>query len=75
MVIGSILSSIKTATDIAKFINDSNISLEQADHRLKLAELISTLANAKIEIADIQELILEKDEEIKSLKNQLKICL
>jgi hypothetical protein len=73
LVIGSVLSSLKTATDIAKFIKESNVSLEQADHKLKLAELISALADAKIEIAEIQELILEKDEELKSLQNQLDV--
>lgn len=66
--ISTALSAVKTATDIAKLIKDSDVSLEQAEVKLKLAELISALADAKIEIADFQELLLEKDKEISKLK-------
>jgi len=68
--ISTALGSLKTATDIAKFIFDSGISLEKAESKLKFAELISALADAKIQISDIQLAMLEKDNEIRSLKAQ-----
>jgi ribosomal protein L37AE/L43A len=71
--ITSILGSIKTATDIARFFKETTTSLEKAETKLKLADLISALADAKIEAADIQSLIVEKDEEIKRLKETLEI--
>ncbi|MGC8492563.1 MAG: hypothetical protein ACP5SH_12585, partial [Syntrophobacteraceae bacterium] len=64
----SALSSIKTAVDIAKLIKESSTSLEQAEVKLKLAELISALADAKIEIANVQETLLKKDQLIAELK-------
>lgn len=69
----TILASIKTATDIAKLIKESGISLEKAEIKLKIAELISALADAKIEAAGLQNLISEKDEKIKELEETLNI--
>lgn len=71
--ISSILSSIKTATDIAKLIKESDISLEKAETKLKLADLISSLADARIEIANIQEMLISKDQSIKELKESINI--
>jgi len=71
--INTIISSIKTATDLAKFINESGISLEKAEVKLKLAELISALAEAKMEVAAVQQIILDKDIEIGKLREQMKI--
>ena len=52
--IGAALASIKTATEIAKLIKDSGASLEQAEVKLQIANLISSLADAKIELAELQ---------------------
>jgi len=71
--IAAALSSIKAATDIAKLIKGSSTSLEQAEIKLKLAELVSALADAKIEIAQIQEVLLEKDGRIKDLQESLDV--
>lgn len=71
--IGAALSSIKTAADLAKIIKDSSSSLEQAEVKFKLAELVSALAEAKMDIASIKELILEKENEISVLKGLLEI--
>lgn len=71
--IGAALSSIKTAADLAKIIRDSSSSLEQAEVKFKLAELIGALAEAKMDIASIRELILDKDKEIFELKGLLEI--
>jgi hypothetical protein len=68
--ISAVLSSIRTATEIAKLIKDSDISLEKAEIKLKLAELISALADAKIEMAEIQQTLLNKDDELRKLREQ-----
>jgi len=70
-VIASILGSVKTATEIAKLLKDSDLSLEKAEMKLKLADLISALADARIETAEIQSLIAEKDERMKQLQEDL----
>ena len=69
--ISTVLGSIKTATDIAKLIKDSGSSLEQAEVKLQIAELIGSLADAKIEVAGIQAQLMEKDETIKRLVAEL----
>ncbi len=72
-VLETVLTSVKTATDIAKVIKQSEISLEDAEIKLKIADLISTLADVKLELAHIQDVLREKDEKILSLENQLKL--
>ena len=71
--ISAALSSLKTATEIAKLIKDSDVTLEKAESKLKLAELISSLADAKIEITEIQQVLLEKDKEVRALNTQLEM--
>jgi hypothetical protein len=67
------LSGIKAASDIAKIIKDSGTSLEAAEIKFKLAELIVALADAKLEVADFKELLSIKDDEIKKLKNSIEV--
>ncbi|MBU0664256.1 MAG: hypothetical protein KJ990_06895 [Proteobacteria bacterium] len=71
--IGSLLGSLKTATEIAKFIRESDTSLEKAETKLKLAELVSALADAKLEAAEIQQLIIDRDETIRQLTAEAKL--
>jgi hypothetical protein len=71
--IGSLLGSLKTATEIAKFIRESDVSIEKAETKLKLAELVSALADAKIEAAEVQQAILERDELIRALEAAAKL--
>ena len=66
--IASLLGSVKTATEIAKFVKDSDVSIEKAETKLKLAELISALADVKIEAAEIQQALLERDGRIRELE-------
>ena len=66
--IAAILTSIKTATDIAKFLRESDLSLERAELKLKLADLVGTLAEAKMELAEIQETLSAKDKRISELE-------
>ena len=67
--IGTVLGSLKTATDIAKFLRKSDLSLERAELKLKLADLVSALADAKIELAEIQEALSIKDKRIAELED------
>ncbi len=71
--ISAILGSIKTASDLAKLIKDSGISLQEAEGKMKLADLISALADAKIEMASVQQVLIEKDSEIHKLQEKLEI--
>jgi hypothetical protein len=66
--IGAALSSIKTATEIVKFLRESDLSLERAELKLKLADLLSSLADAKIELVEVQETLAEKDKLIADLE-------
>lgn len=71
--ITAIVKSVKTATEIAKFIKDSDLTIEKAEIKLQLAELISSLADARIETAEIQSLIIEKDKKIDDLIEKLQL--
>lgn len=70
--ISAILTSVRTATDIAKLLKETDLSLEKAETKLKLAELIEALADVKMQLADVRELLIEKDEEIRKLEDNLK---
>lgn len=71
--ISTIFSTVKTATEIAQLLRDSDLSLEKAETKLKLADLIGALADVKMQLADVRELLLEKDEEIRKLQDDLKL--
>ena len=67
--IATALAGIRTATEIAKLIKDSGATLEKAEIRLKMAELIEALADTKLQISDIKQLLVEKDELIAKLES------
>ena len=54
------LQGIKTATDIAKSLRDADLSLEKAEMKLQIADITSALADAKINLSEVQELILKR---------------
>jgi hypothetical protein len=66
--IGAFLTSIKTATEIAKALREVDASLEKAETRLKIADLMDTLADARIKAVEIQEVIQDKDKRISELE-------
>jgi hypothetical protein len=72
-LITSTISSIKAATDIATLIKERGLSLEEAEIKLKIADLINSLADAKINLAEICQLILEKDNKTNELNSKLEI--
>jgi hypothetical protein len=67
--IAAALSSLKTATEIAKFLRESDLSLEKAELKLKLADLIGALADVKMELAELQDLIQTRDNRIAELED------
>ena len=67
------LGSIKAATEIANLIKDSGISLEKAETKLKLAELLGSLADAKLEVINIQELLAQTEARVKELEIKLQV--
>ena len=70
-MIGTAFSHLKTSMDIAKLINNSTSSLDEAETKLKLVELISSLADLKMELSGIKNDLIEKDEIIRELKNKI----
>ena len=66
--IGAALGSIKTATDIVKFLRTSDLSIERAELKLKLADLLGALADAKIELVEVQGTLAEKEAHILELQ-------
>lgn len=71
--IASILTSLKVATDLTKILKEADLSFEAAEWKLKLAGITDALADAKIASAEVKDIISEKDEEIRSLKEALEL--
>ncbi len=72
-VISAALTSLKAATEIAKILRESDLSLEKAELKLKLADLISALADTKMELTEVQEVIIGKDKRIAELEEAFEI--
>lgn len=66
--ITAVLGSLKTATEIAKFIRESDVSIERAELKLKVADLIGALADVKLELVELQDTFASKDKKIKDLE-------
>jgi hypothetical protein len=66
--IGAVLGSLKTATEIAKFIRESDVSIERAELKLKVADLVSALADVKMELVELQETFAAKEQRIHELE-------
>lgn len=69
--VGGVFTSVKTAIDIAKLIKESGTSLEKAEVKLQIAELIGALADVKIELVEVQEIITEREARIAELEESL----
>jgi hypothetical protein len=66
--ISAAFTSVKTALEIAKLIRDGSNSLERAELNLRLADLVSSLADAKIELTCLQDELSAKDARIAELQ-------
>jgi hypothetical protein len=67
------VSGIKAATEIAKLLKESSLSLDKAEQKFKLADLIGALADVKMEMANIQQLLIDRDHRISELEEELRV--
>jgi hypothetical protein len=67
LAINATVTAIKHSIDIAKAIKDADSTLQKAELKFRVAELIESLADAKIKATELQGLVQEKDLEIKRL--------
>jgi hypothetical protein len=72
--ISAVFGSLKTATDIAKFIRESDVSIERAELKLKIADLFSALADVKMELVDLQDTFAAKEQRIGLLPVSKTLC-
>ncbi|PTR06586.1 hypothetical protein C8R32_11069 [Nitrosospira sp. Nsp5] len=69
----SALSAVKTAREIAQLLKETDLSLEKAEQKSRLADLLYALAELKSELAEIQHEVIDRDEKIKQLQEALQI--
>ncbi|MBI2472646.1 MAG: hypothetical protein HYV59_15635 [Planctomycetes bacterium] len=72
-LISAALTSLKAAIDIAKFLRETDQSLENAELKLKLADLVVALADAKIRLVEVQDALTTKDQRIAELEAAFEI--
>lgn len=66
------ISSIKTAWDIAKDLNSIDSSIQNAELKYKLAELIDALSEAKISMSEMRDANHALKVQVTELEKQLK---
>lgn len=64
----ALLSSTSAAIGVAKAVSEAKGAYDQADLKLQMAEILSTLADVKIALAEAQSEGKAKDDEISRLK-------
>jgi DNA repair exonuclease SbcCD ATPase subunit len=69
--IGAALGAVNTAIGIGKAVFDAKGAVEKATLNLQIAELMGSLAEAKLAIVDIQDRVREREQEIDALKDAL----
>jgi hypothetical protein len=62
------LAGIKAAMNIAELIKENQSSLAGTELKLKLADLLSSLADAKIQLVEAQNTLIERDKRISELE-------
>ena len=60
--ISAAITSVRTAIDLAKLVRESSTSLAEAELKLKLADLIGELSEAKNMMTDVREELHKKEE-------------
>lgn len=71
MDVAGTLSAITAAIGLAKELKDVDHQLDKADLKLKVAELTSALAEAKMGLVDVADQLRAKDEHIIALRERL----
>lgn len=62
------LGAVSAAIDIAKKLKELEKKYNDAEFKLQISELLLSLADAKTALAEARQGLLDKDEEIRSLK-------
>lgn len=62
--VAEVLTSVSTAVGIAKTIAEINKGFEEAEYQLKVAQLMTALAEAQIQLSTLQIEVASKDNEI-----------
>jgi hypothetical protein len=68
--ITSALTAIKTASDIARTLRGVDKSFEQAELKLRIADLVEALAEARMAVSDMQDEIRAQRERISELEER-----
>lgn len=71
--ISAAIASVKNAFDIAKALKAADKTFEKAETRLEMSKLMDALFEAREKVLDASELLREKDEQIRSLEERLKV--
>ena len=70
-IIGA-LTVTKSSIDILKSLRDIDRGVDEAEFKLKISEVISDLADARIALAETKEALASKDRDISRLTSELK---
>jgi len=71
MDVAGAISAVTAAIGFARELNGVDVQLDQASLKLKIAELTTSLADAKLGLVDIAEQLRAKDAELASLRQQI----
>ncbi len=67
------IASVKKATDIVAALSRRDVTLEKAELKLRLAEVVGDLAEARLSLVQASEALNDKEEEIQRLAEALRI--
>lgn len=71
--VAAMFSSLKHASDIIDVIRESATTLEAAESKQQLAKAIDAIVEAKMQLHDLKENMMAKDDRIRALENALKV--
>ncbi len=63
----------RTGTEIAKLIREGGLTLKDAEAKMKLADIMSALADARMGMAEVQQTLLDRDARIRELEDKLTV--
>ncbi len=72
MDIAGTIGAVASALTVVKELRDIDAQLDQATLKLKVPELTSALADAKLGLSEVSEQIRDKDRQIAGLKKDLR---
>ncbi|WP_426289053.1 hypothetical protein ACN9MC_04870 [Ensifer adhaerens] len=72
MDIAGAIAGVTAALGLVKELRDINAQLDQAELKLKIADLTTALSDAKLGLVDVAQSLRDKDTEIADLKKLVK---